>query len=431
MENNEELNRSEQRKIPFDNEPIFRQKTRMQQQPVVFKTSGVLRGAVALLCVVSIVFAVLFGVLFLRTKSGSNIIGNHASKYVEHTTVSNGTITDTAINIALRSSVMIESHTTDSLESHKYVAGAGIIVSDTDDKVVIVTNYHVCLDINNKRASYIYVLLYDYVNVGNLKSFYESKRIRCEYVGGSYTEDIAVISFNRTGYAETLYSESGAMPVTIGNSADVSFGDAVFAVGNPSGNGTSVTSGIVSRTTTWSNVDVNSDGNIEKIRSIQIDATVNPGNSGGGLFDANGNWIGIIESKLSSLDNTNFAIPVNEAYGVAWNIIKNGKLQMAKLVDVECYSKIVEDENGAISYSYDLVSKENGYGFKQNDILEKITYNHPDKGNITVLLHSPYALQEQLLFFVPGDTAVITVKRGGTLVSFNVEIYNGNIVSYN
>jgi len=420
MAKNEEFEREEKKKIPFDNEPIFRQKTRSQQPVVVGGTSLLLRGAVAVLCVVSVVFAVLFGVLFNRQKKSVLIFGRHTTQYAEHNTVSDGTITDTAVNIALRSTVMIESHTTSSLSSHKYVAGAGVIVSDEGDKVVIVTNYHVCLDINNSLANYIYVLLYDYVNVDNSSSFYASRRILCSYVGGSYTKDIAVICFDRTGKAETLYENSGAMPATIGNSAKVDFGDEVFAIGNPSGNGTSVTKGVVSRTVAYSTVDVNSDGINEKIRSIQIDAAINPGNSGGGLFDLNGNLIGIIESKLSSLDNTNFVIPVNVAYGVAWNIAANsGALKIAEFpVGTTTESRIVEDPTTrAISYVYDIIATSSASGFLVGDVFESISYVHPEKGAIVVDLHSPFALEEQLLFFLPGYSATIAVKRDGLIVN--------------
>ena len=409
-----ENDQREQPKIPYDNEPIFRPKTRSAQQPVVAGASKPLKLAVLALSVLSVVFVILFGVLFYRSNAHIGISGRHTTKYVEHNTISNGAITDTAVNIALRSSVMIESHTTDSLSTHDYIAGAGVILSDVEDKVVIVTNYHVCLDVNNRIADYIYVLLYNYVNVDNSTSFYASSRIRCTYVGGSYNEDVAVIYFDRAGHAEELYSESGAMPATIADSAQVAFGDSVFAIGNPSGKGTSVTFGVVSRPTAWSTVDVNSDRINETIRSIQIDATVNPGNSGGGLFDVNGNWIGIVESKLSSLANTNFAIPSNEAYGVAWNIIANdGKFKMVKIVNIETVSRVVENDEGAIEYYYDLKAKNSANGILEGDIFEQMTYIHPDKGEITVDLHKPYAVQEQLLFLKAGDVVTFKLTRPG------------------
>ena len=401
METKEIRESTEPKKIPFDQEPIYRQKTRTSQQKVVASSSFALKLAVLMLCAVSVVFIVLFGVLFNRTKTHSQISGNYATNYVPHEVVSNGGITDTAVNVALRSSVMVEAHDRETTsDGHDYGAGAGVIISDINDEVIIATNYHVCLDVSRKSkiADYIYVLLFDYVNIDNSMSFYTSHRIRCTYIGGSYLEDVAVLKFTRTGHAEELYSASGAMPATIADSGKVSFGDNIIVIGNPSGKGTSVTTGAVSRPVAWSRVDVNSDSVYETLRCIQIDAAVNGGNSGGGLFDVAGNWIGLIESKLSSLENTNFALPSNQVYGVVWNIINNGgQLKVIDLVSVETRSNITETDTRAINYEYDAVATENAHDIKTGDVLEEMIYTHPEKGEITVDLHRPYALQAILI----------------------------------
>ena len=433
METREIRDMTEQKKIPFDQEPIYRQKSRSEQRKVVASSSFALKLTVFLLSTLSIVFIVLFGVLFNRTKTYSKIVGNHATQYAEHSVVSNGGITDTAVNVALRSSVMVEAHDRESTSSHEYGAGAGVIVSDINDEVVICTNYHVCLDVTrkNKIADYIYVLLYDFVNVDNSTSFYESHRIRCSYVGGSYNEDVAVLKFARAGHAENLYAESGAMPVTIADSSKVTFGDNVIVIGNPSGKGTSVTVGAVSRPIAWTTVDVNSDSVYETIRCIQVDAAVNGGNSGGGLFDAGGNWIGLIESKLSSLENTNFALPSNQVYGVAWNIVQNdGRLKTVDLVSVETISRVTESDKGAITYVYDSVATENSNGIVAGDVFEELIYTNPEYGEITVGLHTPYALQENLLYLVAGDTITIKVKRNGEIIPIEITIATRNIVNF-
>ena len=431
METRETRDLVEQKKIPFDQEPIYRQKTRSEQQKVVASSSFALKFVVFMLSALSVVSIVLIGVLFNRTKSYSQISGKYATKYVPHEVVSHGGITDTAVNVALRSSVMIEAHDRESTsDGHEYGAGAGVIVSDINDEVVIATNYHVCLDVyrKSKIADYIYVLLFDYVNVDNSMSFYESRRIRCTYVGGSYNEDVAVIKFTRTGHAEDLYSASGAMPATIGDSSKVAYGDDVIVIGNPSGKGTSVTIGAVSRPVAWSKVDVNSDGVYETLRCIQVDAAVNGGNSGGGLFDAGGNWIGNVESKLSSLENTNFALPSNQVYGVVWNIIQNeGKLKVVDLVSVETLSSVSESDSGAITYVFDAVALENSNGIKTGDVLEEMIYTHPEKGNIRVDLHAPHALQENLLYLVAGDTITIKLKRNGEIIPVEITIAIRNI----
>ena len=372
---------------------------------------------------------VLFGVLFSRSNKTATISGHYGTQYSEHVVVSRGEITDTAVNIALHSAVMVEAHDRETIGNHKYGAGSGVIISDTGDEVIIVTNYHVCMNVYDKKtvAPYIYVLLYDYINVDN--SVYESRRIRCSYVGGSYNEDVAVIKFARTGAAEALYEASGAMPVTIGDSSAVYFAENIFAIGNPSGKGISVTKGVVSRPIAWSTVDVNGDNINEVVRSIQIDAAINSGNSCGGLFDPNGNWIGIVSSKVSTLENTSYAVPSNEAYGVAWNIIRNnGVLKVAApQFKTEIESRVVTNSDGAISYVYDTVATSSAYGVVAGDVLESIRYVNPDKGTITVDLHKPYALEEQMLYLVPGDTIIINVKRGSSIVAVEITISTGHI----
>ncbi|MGI6203796.1 MAG: S1C family serine protease [Anaerovoracaceae bacterium] len=188
--------------------------------------------------------------------------------------------------------ISTESVSTDSW-AQQYVtegAGSGIII---DSDGYIMTNYHVI-----EGASKITVR-----NDNN-------KTYNAEVVGYDEDNDIAVIKISATGLKA----------VTYGNSDQINVGDLAVIIGNPLGElGDSVTAGIISSTSreiTLDNVTMN---------LIQTDASVNPGNSGGGLFNSKGQLIGVVVAKASSTDveGLGFAIPVNKAAKIATQIIKN------------------------------------------------------------------------------------------------------------
>ena len=155
-------------------------------------------------------------------------------------------------------------------------AGSGVIY---DPNGYIVTNYHVA----NETCRTITVILYD-------GSAYEGT-----YIYGDELSDIAVVKINKTNcdYA------------TFGDSSKMTYGDAVVAIGNPLGYGLSVTTGVVSRPSETITI-----GNAV-MTLLRTDAAVNSGNSGGGLFNLNGELIGVVNAKIAAntVDNVGYAIP--------------------------------------------------------------------------------------------------------------------------
>ena len=134
-------------------------------------------------------------------------------------------------------------------------------------------------------------------------------------VGEDTTSDIAVVKVDATGLT----------PATVGDSNDLKVGESVMAVGNPLGElGGTVTSGIVSALNR--SVSIQGTSSVNTMSLIQMDASVSPGNSGGGLFDMNGELIGIVNAKSSSSDaeGLGFAIPINDAIKVAQDLLENG-----------------------------------------------------------------------------------------------------------
>ena len=114
-------------------------------------------------------------------------------------------------------------------------------------------------------------------------------------------------------------------PATVGNSDSLAVGESVLAVGNPLGElGGTVTSGIVSALNR--SVTIQGTSSTNTMSLIQMDASVSPGNSGGGLFNMNGELIGLVNAKSSSSDaeGLGFAIPINDAIKVAQDLLENG-----------------------------------------------------------------------------------------------------------
>ena len=179
--------------------------------------------------------------------------------------------------------------------------GSGIIVRRTGNDVYVLTNEHV---IGN--ATEITVTLYD------------GREYRAELVGGDENRDLALVRFQTTE----------EVPVaTLGDSQDVQVGDLVFAVGNPLGFASTITSGIVSA--------VERDGPVGSngpllTNYIQTDAAINRGNSGGPLVNLDGEVVGIntwIASRSGGSIGLGFAIPINNASRAIDQIIATGRVE--------------------------------------------------------------------------------------------------------
>lgn len=194
----------------------------------------------------------------------------------------------------LNSVVEIQTEDVSGFLNQTYVqqgAGSGVIFSEDG---YIITNNHV---IDN--ASQITVKLHN------------GESYTATLVGKDSKTDLAVLKIEATGL----------ISATLGDSDAVNVGDVVVAIGNPLGQlGGSVTDGIISalnRSITLSN---------ETMNLLQTNAQVSPGNSGGGLFDGNGNLIGIVVAKSNAADTEGigFVIPINDVKKVVEEIITHG-----------------------------------------------------------------------------------------------------------
>lgn len=144
--------------------------------------------------------------------------------------------------------------------------------------------------------------------------------IPCSLVGASIKYDVAVLKVENS----EVIKASNAMAVEACDSDDMVVGASAIAVGNPNGEGISATSGIISVISEHIQVDIDSSVN-SILREFRIDTAVNPGNSGGGLFNNEGKLIGIVNAKTSStsIENVGYAIPSNSVIFLADNILDN------------------------------------------------------------------------------------------------------------
>jgi S1-C subfamily serine protease len=141
------------------------------------------------------------------------------------------------------------------------------------------------------------------------------KKFEAKLIGQDFFTDLAVLKIEG----------KGPWPkAKLGNSAKIKVGDWAIAVGNPFGLENTVTLGIISNL----NRNVNQLGIYDKkLELIQTDAAINPGNSGGPLLNSEGEVIGIntlIRSGPGA--GLSFAIPINKAKEIAYQLIKNGKV---------------------------------------------------------------------------------------------------------
>ncbi len=188
--------------------------------------------------------------------------------------------------------------------------GSGFII---DEKGIVVTNNHVIQDAEDII-----------IRVNGDKEF------KAKVIGSDPLSDIAVLQ---------LETDEKFLPVKFGNSDKARIGDWVIAIGNPFGLGGTVTSGIISARNRSIGLSRYED-------YIQTDASINSGNSGGPLFDMNGDVIGINTAILgrSGSIGIGFSIPSNSAKLVIDQLIKFGETKRGWLgVRIQDVTKEIAD----------------------------------------------------------------------------------------
>lgn len=268
-------------------------------------------------------------------------------------------------------------------------SGSGFILTENG---YIITNYHVVED-----ASEIKVTTYD-------NTAYEAKLVGCDE-----SNDLAVLKVDAEGLT----------PVVLGNSDQMNVGDSVVAIGNPLGELTfSLTSGSVSALNR--KVTINNTA----MTLIQTDCAINSGNSGGALFNAYGELIGITNAKYSgsgssssaSIDNIGFAIPINSVKDIIESIIENGYI-IRPYIGVSIYELGSDYQmfglSGVAIQKVEEDSPAASAGLQKNDIIMKV--NGTEISSV-----------DEFKGFVSGgkegDVLTLTVYRQGETIELEVKL---------
>ena len=231
-------------------------------------------------------------------------------------------------------------------------------------------------------------------------------------VGEDTTSDIAVIKIDADGLT----------PATVGNSDSLKVGQSVMAVGNPLGElGGTVTGGMISALNR--SVTIQGTNSTNTMSLIQMDASVSPGNSGGGLFNMNGELVGIVNAKSSSSDaeGLGFAIPINDAIKVAQELLENGYVTGRPYLGIT-YLAVTDAQTaqqlGVNAYGVYIMDVTKGgpadqAGLKAGDRIVSVDGSEiAAKDDLGTLMQKHTA----------GDTLAITVARDGQMQTVNVTL---------
>ena len=233
-------------------------------------------------------------------------------------------------------------------------AGSGIIVSKTDDELLILTNNHV---IENAEELSV--------------QFVNGKSVDAKVKGTSARRDVAVISIKLSDIDEETISKIKI--ATLGDSNQLKVGNGIIAIGNALGYGQSVTTGVVSAL----NREVKIDNYSTKM--IQIDAAINGGNSGGALLNNKGEVVGINSAKYSSaatsssptIEGMGFAIPISDVKDLITSLMNGEEDTSGGMIGIEGY--VITE------------SQSKSYGMPEGFYISKIVENSgADKANLEI-----------------------------------------------
>ena len=234
--------------------------------------------------------------------------------------------------------------------SSRTVSGSGLILSENG---YILTNYHV-IEPAYTGGTPIQVITYD------------GEEFTAEVVGVETDSDLAVLKIDAMGL----------LPAVLGNSDEMRVGQTIYAVGNPLGELTyTMTSGIVSALNRSITTDID-----VTVNMFQIDAAVNNGNSGGPVYSAYGQVIGIVTAKYSEngMEGLGFAIPINDVYTIANELIANGYVSGKAYLGLTLttvsasVAKYYNMVQGVYVYSVEPDSCSQQAGLKTGDIITAI-----------------------------------------------------------
>ena len=279
------------------------------------------------------------------------------------------------------------------MNSSSAVSGTGFIVSADG---YILTNYHV-IELAAQNTKDVNVILHD------------GTRYTAAIVGYEKYNDLAVLKIDAEGLS----------PVTFGDSSSISVGDTVYAVGNPLGElDFSMSTGHVSALDRL----ITSDESGVAINMFQIDAAVNSGNSGGPVYNAAGEVVGIVTAKYAStgVEGLGFAIPTTTIKAVTDQLIATGRYVRP---GIGITVGAIDSEDAAhyglpgglyvssVSQNSDAAAK----GVREGDILTHVNGFEVRKTDDVLAIRDGMQI---------GDTMTLTIYRDGEILEIEIELYN-------
>lgn len=376
--------------------------------------------------------------------------------------------------VSILSSFSYKTSNKGTTEYHLIASGSGVIV-DLDKEngdAYVITNCHVVYadgSVNTFADSvYLYLCGQDTQGI-NYNIYYEivgsgfnaykdysvgdddAYRIEAAIVGASVTYDIALLKV--TG-SEVL-KNSHAIAASFEESDDVYYGQQVYAIGNPEGEGMAATSGVVSKESCLIQLSLKdnptSDSDYNEYRVIRTDAAINGGNSGGGMYNTSAKLVGIINSKSVSedIDNMGYALPggnvkrlwqlmrdnyedgnrftaansgVKRAY--LWHAQKlSGGLTYYDLGYTVSYTYAYIGDDGLVRTVEELSASTTNYGLKIGDVIKNITIlDASGKVVENRAVTRSYHLDDTLLSYREGYSVKLTVQRDGSELTLPVSV---------
>lgn len=293
-----------------------------------------------------------------------------------------------------------------------YGSGTAFVYSYDDDYIYLYTNAHVTSVSKGYTHSHYEIV------------FHDGDRYYGYLLKSDGSEDVAILRVERNNQDFAV--------ATIGNSDSSKIGENIFTLGSPLGltYSNTITRGIISNLQVEVDTDDDNDGSSTKMYLIQVDAALNPGNSGGPLFNIKGEVIGVSTLKITSsesgesVESFNFAIPINHFVKVANDLANKGSYSRpvlgVTLIDITNLS-LSDRENYGISISKGLYIESITSGSVSDGILTK--------GRIITKINdtevtSFASLACELYKYSSGETIeIITVNvSGGDSISKNITL---------
>jgi len=242
--------------------------------------------------------------------------------------------------------------------------GSGVVYKKVGDSIYIFTNAHVVGDQEKQKVTY-----------GNDKS------VTGKVIGKDKWSDLAVV--------KAKVADENIKPMTMGDSNNIKLAEPILVIGNPLGTDFkgSVSQGIVSGLNRHVPVDIDKNDNYDALmKAFQIDAPVNPGNSGGAVVDRDGRLIGIVSLKIDmhNVEGMAFAIPINDVRKIAKELEHKGKVNYPNTeIKIKNVGDLDDSESNAINLPAKVNHgvligevKENGLGdkagLKKGDVIVEL-----------------------------------------------------------